>query len=928
VKKASLVLTLVSCLHLLSGCGGASGGGMTQSAATHFSITAQANAVAGTAFKITVTALDASNNTVTTYSGTVHFASSDAQAVLPAPSTLAGGTASFSVTLMTPGTQTITATDAASITGTSNSITVTALATHFSVAVPTNATTGIPFTFTVAALDASNNTVTTYSGTVHFTSSDAQAALPANSILTNGALTFSATLNTLGGQTITATDTATASITGTSGSIAVGTAAPTHLSVNTPGGASPGSAFSFTVSALDAANNVAPTYAGTVHFSSTDAQATLPANSTLTNGTGNFSATLNTLGDQTVTATDTVTASINGTSNTIHVTNLKITSGNPPNGTVGRPYGPANDCVPQGFVLSAGGVIGNSFTFTSSSLPPGLQIGDFPPDLGGGDCHPGPVTWIIYGTPTQAGTFSNVVITVHVGAASASATYTITINAAAAVAAADGTPGPPVNHHHYKLIDLGTFGGPGSFVAIEPGENIINGSGLVVGSADISVLTPEPNCYSPNLNPDCYISHAFRSNGNELKDLGTLSGGNDSFAAAINQAGQIAGLSENDMIDPTTGNPEFHAVLWEHDKIRDLGTLGGTASFSTALNDFGQITGMALNNVPDPYSLLGLGSGLTLTQTRGFIWQNGEMRDLGTLGGPDTWAVFINDRGQIAGTSYTSDDVDPHTGTPPVGVFVWQNGRMKNIGNLGGDNGILSAYNIVNAFNNRGEVTGWMVVAGNHFYHTFLWDGDNLSDLGTLPGGNYSFARGINDAGEVTGLSTLPPDDSLNHGFLWRNGAMTDLGTLNGDPCSDSLSVNSNGQVVGASQSAAGGCAEWTTAFLWENGGPMADLNSLVTSASGAYLNVGIWTNSRGEIVAGGIPPGCDNAETCGHTYVLIPCDENHPGIAGCDYRLVDAATASQARPAPITQPSAPTSAAKLATGETMTRYRTRRRRI
>ena len=54
---------------------------------------------------------------------------------------------------------------------------------------------------------------------------------------------------------------------------------------------------------------------------------------------------------------------------------------------------------------------------------------------------------------------------------------------------------------------------------------------------------------------------------------------------------------------------------------------------------------------------------------------------------------------------------------------------------------------------------------------------------------------------------------------------MTDLGTLGGDPCSDAISVNSRGQVVGASQSLAGGCNEWTTAFLWENGGPSVDLN-------------------------------------------------------------------------------------------------------
>lgn len=71
------------------------------------------------------------------------------------------------------------------------------------------------------------------------------------------------------------------------------------------------------MTALDQFNNTATGYAGTVHFTSTDGLATLPANSTLTNGVGTFSATLRTAGNQTITATDTVTASITGTSNGI-----------------------------------------------------------------------------------------------------------------------------------------------------------------------------------------------------------------------------------------------------------------------------------------------------------------------------------------------------------------------------------------------------------------------------------------------------------------------------------------------------------------------------------------------------------------------------------------------------------------------------------
>jgi hypothetical protein len=108
-------------------------------------------------------------------------------------------------------------------------------ATHFSVTAPATATPGTPITFTVTALDASNGTVTGYAGTVHFTSSDAEAALPANSTLTNGVGTFQATLNTVGNQTITATDIVTASITGVSGTIVVGTAGTVQLTVQTAG---------------------------------------------------------------------------------------------------------------------------------------------------------------------------------------------------------------------------------------------------------------------------------------------------------------------------------------------------------------------------------------------------------------------------------------------------------------------------------------------------------------------------------------------------------------------------------------------------------------------------------------------------------------------------------------------------------------------
>ena len=201
------------------------GGGGSTLAATHFSIVPATFApTAGAAFKFTVSALDASNAVVSSYAGMVHFTSTDSQAVFSVnPTSLTNGMGTFSVTMKTAGSQTITATDTAtaSIVGISSSITVTGPATHFSIKAPTAATVGAAFNFMVTAQDASNNTATSYSGTVHFMSTDPQGVLPANSTLTRGMGTFSATLNTLGGQTITATDTVTALITGTSNSIVV-----------------------------------------------------------------------------------------------------------------------------------------------------------------------------------------------------------------------------------------------------------------------------------------------------------------------------------------------------------------------------------------------------------------------------------------------------------------------------------------------------------------------------------------------------------------------------------------------------------------------------------------------------------------------------------------------------------------------------------
>jgi hypothetical protein len=125
MKQFMLLFILICGLWPLNGCG--SGSGTTQQVATHFSVTsANAAPTAGIPFNVSVTALGASGQTVTTYSGTVHFASTDGQAVLPASLIIANGMGTFSATLKTAGPQTITATDTASLTGMSGTITVSA----------------------------------------------------------------------------------------------------------------------------------------------------------------------------------------------------------------------------------------------------------------------------------------------------------------------------------------------------------------------------------------------------------------------------------------------------------------------------------------------------------------------------------------------------------------------------------------------------------------------------------------------------------------------------------------------------------------------------------------------------------------------------------------------------------------------------------
>ncbi len=241
---------------------------------------------------------------------------------------------------------------------------------------PSAANAGAALPFTLTALDPSNHPVTSYTGTVHFSSTDsgASSVIPADYTFTPAdggvhVFTSGAVLVTSGVQTLTAFDTAFNALNG-SASVLVQPAALAHFSVSAPTGVLPNTAFDFTVMALDRFGNTITGYTGTVGFASSDPQALLPGNTTLTNGVGIFSATLKTAGKQTVTATDTGNAAVMG--------GAAVNAVNPSG--VGPVVQSITRMTPAGPVTNAGSVI---YMVTFSQAVTGVNVGDFDVTLTG-----------------------------------------------------------------------------------------------------------------------------------------------------------------------------------------------------------------------------------------------------------------------------------------------------------------------------------------------------------------------------------------------------------------------------------------------------------------------------------------------------------------------------------------------------------------
>jgi probable HAF family extracellular repeat protein len=323
--------------------------------------------------------------------------------------------------------------------------------------------------------------------------------------------------------------------------------------------------------------------------------------------------------------------------------------------------------------------------------------------------------------------------------------------------------------------------------------------------------------------------------------------------------------------------PQLHGVLWEHGSMTDLGTLpqGGYQSFPYAVNNRGEVVGQANNTIPDPNSLFGYGY-----QSRAFYWKNGVMQDLGTLGtGTDAIAGLINERRQVVGCSYTSSIPNANCAgislfNLTTGSFIWdrENG-MKDIGGLGG------TCTLAQDLNDWGQIVGGSSLTGDTTVHPFVWNATTgVTDLLDPSDSSYGFAEGENARGDVAGGTC---DSVTCYAVLWRKRGghwqKTNLSTITQG--ASSISINASGQVVG----------NWfgIGVFLSEDGDPMVDLSTLVSPGSGLQFSEVEQINDRGEIAVQGPDANGNN-----HAVLLIPCDENHPGIEGCDYSLVDPSAA------------------------------------
>ena len=364
-------------------------------------------------------------------------------------------------------------------------------------------------------------------------------------------------------------------------------------------------------------------------------------------------------------------------------------------------------------------------------------------------------------------------------------------------------------------------------------------------------------------------------------ELGTL-GGTGSGASAINNRGWAMGSAN------LAGDTTAHAALWIYGKTHDLGTLGGPNSavpWPSIKNNHGVIVGVSDTADDNPLHevwscALAFFPSASGKNCRGFVWKEGKMRALPTLGGYNGVATGVNNRGQIVGWAETmvhdSTCIAPQVLQFEAVIYGPEKDQIQALPPLAEDQDSAAT-----AINDKGQVVGISgqcanAVGGLSAHHAVLWENGVPTDIGNFGGIAWNTPTAINSRGDVVGFSDFPGDSAAirnYHAFLWtKNGGMKDLGTLPGDKRSIAWGINNKGQIVGQSSGGPNG----SRAVLWKNGVPV-DLNSLVPSGP-LTLTYANDVDDAGQIVGGasnaatGISPG----------FVAIPApgldDDAHGG--------------------------------------------------
>lgn len=325
-----------------------------------------------------------------------------------------------------------------------------------------------------------------------------------------------------------------------------------------------------------------------------------------------------------------------------------------------------------------------------------------------------------------------------------------------------------------------------------------------------------------------------------IDDVGTL-GGSEAFAYAINDRGDVVGLSR------TRGDAAEHSFMYRSGPLTDLAPLN-SGSFLTygpsGLNNRGQVASGIVHNgtyVPALYDS-----------------RSGRISLLGTLGSSASEvfngvATAVNDFGHATGYSMV-DAVVRH-------AFLWRDGRMTDIGSLGG-------YSVAMGINNRDVIVGFSSDTPFGYSHAITYhDGvmEVINPFGNPT--NESVATAVNDRGEIVGYGSTP-DGSAFHAFLSVAHTITDLGTLPGGFNSIAYGINDHGDIVGIADAPfTTTCTDYQTgqqvpcveyhqhAFVYQRG-VMLDLNQLIPAGSGWELEWASGVNTHGQIVGYGTRNG------------------------------------------------------------------------